>query len=528
MESKWPFILITMTLLFTLGLTIASLERTGVMNNWTDRRCELPVMMTAMFFKPTSDPRTTSKFAADNFDFCMKSYIEKFMALLMTPINALFGKHLNLATEAINGLNTIRNIATTLYNTLLSFLDTYYRRFNASVYQMSRITQYLGMAMKRANAVMISMLYTGLTMFRGMLNTIQFAIKVIMIVVGIMLAIIVILFFILFPFIPLILSVLSAIVAVVLSLSMVMSADIANQAEGDKGGFCFSEETILLVKDSSGNFVNKSVKDIQVGDELQNDIQITGVIIMTGKDIPLYNLSGVYVSGSHLVKGSDGIWKSVANDERATMTDKLSDILYCFNTSNHNIPINSPDTNELIIFRDWDELCDNDQHGNIGWLFMILENLNNGNLSSNWWRTIRRPENLSLLSPNTKVKTASGFVEVSNLTLMSKVVDRESNEQDILGLVSNNVESVSFTTNQWNTALLELSDQTGEWIYGCDNLEKGNDTMLGQMIITESGELVIWDEENQKEKVVRDFTDIGYKSIYLTYDFVASRLRLFE
>ena len=47
------------------------------------------------------------------------------------------------------------------------FLDTYYRKFNASVYEMSRVLQYLRMAMRRANAMVVSMLYTGLTMFRG-------------------------------------------------------------------------------------------------------------------------------------------------------------------------------------------------------------------------------------------------------------------------------------------------------------------------------------------------------------------------
>jgi hypothetical protein len=38
--------------------------------------------MAAMFFKPDSDPRTSGDFAKDNFDFCMKTYIDKFMTLL--------------------------------------------------------------------------------------------------------------------------------------------------------------------------------------------------------------------------------------------------------------------------------------------------------------------------------------------------------------------------------------------------------------------------------------------------------------
>jgi hypothetical protein len=47
-------------------------------------------------------------------------------------------------------------------------------------------------------------------------------------------------------------------------------------------------------------------------------------------------------------------------------------------------------------------------------------------------------------------------------------------------------------------------------------------------IITETGEFIIWDELEKKEKLVRDFTDIGYNSIYETYSFVADRLRTTE
>jgi len=69
MDSKWPFMLIVFGLIFALGLTIASLERTSVMNNWANRRCELPVVTASMFFKPDSDPRTKGDFSKDNFNF---------------------------------------------------------------------------------------------------------------------------------------------------------------------------------------------------------------------------------------------------------------------------------------------------------------------------------------------------------------------------------------------------------------------------------------------------------------------------
>jgi hypothetical protein len=58
MEAKWPFMLITLGLLFALGFTIANLERSTVMNDWENRRCDLPIMTAAFFFKPDTDTRT--------------------------------------------------------------------------------------------------------------------------------------------------------------------------------------------------------------------------------------------------------------------------------------------------------------------------------------------------------------------------------------------------------------------------------------------------------------------------------------
>jgi hypothetical protein len=45
-------------------------------------------------------------------------------------------------------------------------------------------------------------------------------------------------------------------------------------------------------------------------------------------------------------------------------------------------------------------------------------------------------------------------------------------------------------------------------------------------LITETGEFTIWDMKDKKEKIVRDFTEIGYKEIHKTYSLVESRLRL--
>lgn len=536
MESKWPIILLTFGLTFALGLTIAGLERDGVMNNWDSRRCDFPVMAAAMFFKPESDPRASSKFAQDNFSFCMKSYIDKFMNLLMTPVTVLFDKQVNLAGSAVDMVNTVRKLAATMYAEFSKYLTKFFGEFNRSVYEISRIIQYLRMAMQRANAMTMSMVYTGITMFRGMINTIQFIMKVILIICGIMLAIIIILIFVLFPFIPMILAVLGAIVATVLSLTMIIGGSLATEASNSMGGFCFSETSEIIVKENNKE-KTKSVKDIKIGDELGSNCgKVTAIILMNGKDVELYSINGIIVSGSHLVLGLDNQWKSVSTDERAKKVDNTSNILYCFNTTTHTIPVFSPELQEIsnpIMFRDWEEFDDNDQLGEYTWTYTILKMLNNNSNYSKWKDGLKVNIRIPVIGKNVKVKTNMGYVKLSAILswwsskMWLRCLTRDGEEQDILGVVSAEIDGIEDNNGLWNTELYECVN--GDWIKGVSTVKDSkeiNGSACGMTLITDSGEFIIWDEVEQKEKIVRDFTEIGYKEIHKTYSLVSSRLRL--
>lgn len=504
MESKWPFMLITMGLLFALGITVSKVERTVVMNNWDKRRCDLPIMMGSMFFKPDSDPRSNGDFSKDNFSFCLGQYVDSFMEILMKPINVVFNSQVNLASNATGMLNTMRGILKSVSDAFLGILQVFLNRFNTSIFQISRIIQYLRMAMQRMNAIMMSFIYIGLTVFTGMLNAIKFIFKVILIICAIMLGLIIILFFILFPFIPMVLAVIGIIVYNYVIIDRAMnssSGDAISRAERYKSGFCFSKDTLIACKEGS-----KKISDIKIGDELYNCGKVTAIIEMHGKGVALFNLNGIYVSGSHLVK--EDKWKSVSEDSRAIPTDVESDILYCFNTTSHNIPVVSK--NETILFRDWEELEEDDKCGQYMWNYKILTKLNHSS-HYNKWKDGLKTSDIPLM--NTKVKTINGFVNITELRLLDKVLDRHGNEQSILGIVQSDKIG---TQGTWHTELYEFD---GVWKKGKSTVIPGNDIIKGRMLITETGEFII-----ENDKIVRDFTDIGYTSIYETYPFVISRL----
>jgi hypothetical protein len=530
MDSKWPFMLISVGLLFLLGLLISKLERSSVMKNWDKRRCEFAVMTAGAFFKPKDDPRTSTDFAADNFTFCMKSYVDKFMQLAMLPFQAIFSKHMGIANDGMNILNTMRHIASSMYNAFLDLLEPFFKRFTYATYEISRIIQYLRMAFRRLNAVVVNTLYQGLTMFRGMINTIQFVIKVIMIICGILLAIIIILIFILFPFIPMILAVLGAIVATILGIIMVVAGSV-DSAVSMKKGFCFAEDSLIKIK-RNNKYITVKVKDVKIGDELAENCGIvTTVIEMDGKEVPLYNINGINVSGSHVVKGKDGIWKLVEDDSRAIKIDDRSNILYCFNTTSHKIPIIGTD-NEIMIFRDWEELDDEDDEGHLLWNYMILNILNKSKEYDIWKNGVKSNTEIGLMSENTKIRIKNGYKDIKSIKIGDKILNSKNEESEVLGVINGEINGES-ESEFWKTDLISLesemeSGKSGVWKRINGNVKSGNGVLYGKTLITDSGHFIIMDMELKTEKIVRDFTDIGYNNIHQTYPMVSERLRIFK
>jgi hypothetical protein len=526
MEAKWPFILITFTLLVLLAYTVVSLEKTVIMNNWNDHRCDLSVIVAASLFKPETDPRSSGQFAKDNFEFCTKNFVQSFIDIIMKPINFIFGQHLNLAGGAMGMLGNVRKIMQVLYNTFSSYVAGFFKKFNSAIFQISRIVQHIKMAVNRMSAIAMSMIYVGITLFRGMLNTIQFAIKVILIICAILIILLIILWFILFPIIPVIISTLGAVIAVVLSLAMVVSASVADDAKGKQGGFCFAEDTQIAVIDN-GKVIEMRVQDITVG-TLTTEGYITHVIQMDGSGISLYDIEGIYVSGSHLVLNKNGLWHAVETDDRACLTTKKSAILYCFNTTNNVIPVLPATSKTPILFRDWEEISNNDQKGQFIWNYLVLSILNGNSHYSYWKNDILKYCEVALVGKSVHIKTENGSIPISKLSLGDTVVDSKGNPQRILGIIYGEVEDVVDGDQMWRTECYERGvGMSGEvWSKGQSTVKYGvGVSAIGMSLITEGGEIVLYDwMSGKKEVVIRDFTEIGYDRIHVTYPFVESRL----
>jgi hypothetical protein len=123
------------------------------------------------------------------------------------------------------------------------------------------------------------------------------------------------------------------------------------------------------------------------------------------------------------------------------------------------------------------------------------------------------------------VKTRRGFQRICDIAKIGHIIlDRNDKAQVIRGVIHAEVEEAQKEQNTWHTELYEECD--GIWKKGKSTVLYGADYIQGMTLITESGEFIIWDEIDKKEKIIRDFTEVGYHSIHETYSFVATRLRM--
>jgi len=201
--------------------------------------------------------------------------------------------------------------------------------------------------MQKTNAVLASALYTILglyyTLQSAMGAAIEGIIKILIVMVGVIAALWIMPFTMpaaafstgMFLLIAIPVSILTAI----LSKSLHISSKTVP-------GLCFDKNTELKMNDG----LRVKICDIKIGDVMENNCVVTGVMQLSRSTETVYDLNGVIVSGSHVVKFANN-WIKVRDHPYAKIVDNYCEpILYCLNTITKTIIIKG------MTFTDWDEL----------------------------------------------------------------------------------------------------------------------------------------------------------------------------
>ena len=185
---------------------------------------------------------------------------------------------------------------------------------------------------------------------------------------------------------------------------------------------CFDPDTFIQL--NNGQF--KKIKDIEIGEVLQNNNEVTDTIKVTSNNSVMYKMNDIIVSDSHKIKFNNE-WISVCNqpDSELINANYAEKYLYCLNTKNKNIIIKDYE------FSDWDEIFDKNHY--------LINKINHG------------------LNGNNLVKLNCGKTKkIKNI----QVGDILSNNNFVYGIV----ETTGNNLNQYKYLI------SGSYVFGTDNI----------------------------------------------------------
>ena len=492
--------LIVLILLLTMGMSaiLFGTNIIDIMNNWPTRRCEPFVMFTAPLYKPSSDKRSTTEFAFDNFTFCLQTLSSNVMAGAFSPLFNMLKENFNVIDVAMGLFKNFRFYFKTLIDRFTNIIEDRFQQFK-NVFDMFRVGfTKLESAFGRINGMILATIFQAMSGYTFIQNLIQFVIKIVIIIIIILAALVIFLFFIMFPVIPIILT----------TISIIAAAGLGAAVNGYTGAFCLHPNTSIMLAEGSSILI----KNIKIGDILLPSFKtyifanmVTGILEADGSKTDLYDIDGVKISGTHRVF-EKGEWVLVRDIERAKRITEKSNILYILNTKHHWV--SAKGNTDILYVSDWEEV--DNERGQLIWLNFVAKKLESS-------IPVGIPSSIPLVSKSIqvykKVQSRPIKTNISDIKIGDKIIDSLGKYTDVKGIYKG-----LFNTNLDNW----ISD--GNWIFNNEwsiNLEgTKEDTnapqQIGYQLITESGSFIALNAD--KEILLRDFTECGIENLEDCYD----------
>jgi hypothetical protein len=348
--SVMNLILITIVVLLIGGYCYAMVHAKQIRDNWQTDKCKLQVMPFAGFINA---PKGTSwtDYTAQNFQQCLNNIQSAVAGEALEPITFVT----NLMASIVNELKSALNSVRAMFDKVRTFFQSVTTEIMGRIINVMIPLQQIIIALKDFFGKCQGALTGGLFTLLGAFYTMQAlmgAIAQMIITILILLAVVIMALW----AVPFTWGAAGAMTAIFLGISVPMIIVLAFMLDKLKIKpdlsiptiKCFDKNTELLLHDGS----KKKIIDIQVGDILADNNVVTGCIKVTSDNSQMYNLNGIVVSDSHLVKYMNK-WTHVSSHPQSIKINNYAEpFLYCLNTTTKVIQIND------IIFADWDDLYD--------------------------------------------------------------------------------------------------------------------------------------------------------------------------
>ena len=352
-SSLLLFILISLVLFVTVSYCFTMINIQPIIDDWPNQRCK-PHIIPFAGYVSQHDGISNADYTFQNFTYCTQNILSGMMGSMLEPLTYVV-QNMSSTTD---GVKTEINDIRAMFDKVRVFFQTMTEELMGRIINVTIPLQQMVISFRDLIAKIQGTMTAGLFTLLGSyytLKSLMGAIAQFIVTILIALAALIAVLWI-FPFTW---GVAAANTAIFIAIAIPMALILAFMLDVLKVKTtlsipsikCFDEDTSILMADGT----HKKVSQLKPCDLLsgKEPVTVTAIIKIATTGSKIYNLDGILVSDSHIVKYAS-IWVPVSLHPRATLvTDYKKPYLYCINTSNKIIKIGDH------IFTDWDEIYEN-------------------------------------------------------------------------------------------------------------------------------------------------------------------------
>jgi hypothetical protein len=348
-NSVLIFIFVTLFVFIVFSYCKIMESKEDIANDWVNQRCKPQNMLFAGLITHPEDT-TPLKYTSDNFQYCVQSILTNISSYALQPFYFMIKSLTQVFEQMRNSIQEIRELINKIRNNLKEFTQDIMGRLLNIMIPMQKMFIALMDTFQKIQGTMSAGLYTMLGSYYT-LQALMGAILELIVKLLVTLVIIIVGLWVL-PFTwPAAASMTVVFTSIAIPLSIIiyfMTEVLHIKSSSIPKLRCFDKNTLITLQ--NGNKIR--IKDINVGDTLENGSYVTAKIKVTSVNLKIYRLNNIIVSESHLIKYNNN-WIRVSEHPLAQQIEYDEPFLYCLNTSNKLIELDN------YIFSDWDEIINN-------------------------------------------------------------------------------------------------------------------------------------------------------------------------
>jgi hypothetical protein len=347
--SVFLFFIITIIIILAFLFSRIMLSKEEIASDWKNQRCKPENIPFAGYISKPSD-KTAFEYTNENFQYCIQNILLNVTEKSLEPFNFMINALTSIFSKIGEAIQKIRELLASIRNNIKKIVKDIMNRILNILIPLQTMLISLADIFNKTQGILVAGLYTAL----GSYYTLQaFMGAILELIIKMLVALVILIVGLwLIPFSQPLAATMSAVflsISIPLVIIVIFMKKVLHVGSSKIPKLrCFDENTIFKL--NTGEKIK--IKNLKLGDKLYDNSTIISLIKVTSEDLKIYNLNGIIVSESHVVKYNNK-WIMVKDHPNSTQLEKYDyPYLYCINTDRKVFELNE------ILYTDWDEVYD--------------------------------------------------------------------------------------------------------------------------------------------------------------------------